>query len=190
VEVTSSLGYALPLVGGGSYASNLQAAQTIAQLAWFGSLTWAPDEPTPADAWLLFVNNQSTAGNYAIYSNPSVQPCVNAWTNGSSVSTLKTLCTTAQAQVYHDAPYIWLGSVKLMFGGGSVVWKKNVVKSLLVDPDYTGQAYTIFNTVQFVNGLNLSVKPRDFSRGPHRSVACEILNSNRASHALFPEALS
>jgi ABC-type transport system substrate-binding protein len=153
VEVTPSSSFSLPLVGGGSFASNLQSAQSIAQLSWFGSLTWAPDEPTPADAWLLFVNNQSTAGDYAIYSNiPAVQPCVNAWTDGSSASTLQSLCTTAQAQVYHDAPYIWLGTVKLMFGAGSVVWQKSVVKSLLVDPDYTGQAYTIFNTVQFVSG--------------------------------------
>jgi hypothetical protein len=63
---------------------------------------------------------------------------------------LKDLCTSAQAQIYQDAPYVWLGTVKLLFGGGSVAWQKGVVKSLLVDPDYSGQTYAVFNTVEFV----------------------------------------
>jgi peptide/nickel transport system substrate-binding protein len=147
VEITLASAMGLPLIGGDGYSGNLQAAQTISQLTWMGGLTFAPDEPTPADAWLLFVNNQSTAGNYAIYSNPVVQSCVKAWTDGSSDSILKDLCTKAQAQIYQDAPYVWLGSVKLLFGGGSVVWQKSIVKSLLVDPDYSGQTYAIFNTI-------------------------------------------
>ncbi len=150
IEVTPASSYGVPDIGGGSYAQNLAANQTISQLTWYGSLTWAPDEPTPADGWLLAVNNQSTAGNYALYANPNVQPCVNAWTNGASNTTLKSLCTTAQAQVYHDAPYVYLGTVKLLFGGGSVAWNKAVVKSLLIDPDFSGQGYSVFNTVQFV----------------------------------------
>jgi ABC-type transport system substrate-binding protein len=150
VEVTPGSQMGPPLVGGGSYSVNLQDAQTISQLTWMGGLTFAPDEPTPADPWFLWVSNQSASANYAIYSNPVVQACVDAFSNGSSTPTLTSLCTQAQAQIYHDAPYVWLGSVKLLFGGGSVVWQKNIVKSLLVDPDYSGQAYAVFNTVTFV----------------------------------------
>jgi hypothetical protein len=54
--------------------------------------------------------------------------------------------------VYNDAPYIWLGALKLVFGGGSVVWDKNVVSGMLVDPVFTGESSTaIFNTITFVN---------------------------------------
>jgi len=153
IEVTPSSEYTLPYVAAGSYASALTVAQQVAQMTWFGSETWAPDEPTPADSWILFVSNQSVAGNYAIYSNPTVQQCVNSWTDGASNSTLISLCTAAQKQIYNDAPYVWLGTIKLPLGGGSVVWDKNVVASAYLDPLFTGQTETvIFNTVTFVNG--------------------------------------
>jgi peptide/nickel transport system substrate-binding protein len=153
IEVTPSSEYSLPYVAAGAYAGAVPVAQQVTQMGWFGSETWAPDEPTPADSWILFVSNTSVAGNYAIYSNPVVQQCVNAWTDGASNSTLISLCTAAQKQIYNDAPYIWLGTIKLPLGGGSVVWDKNVISSLYLDPLFTGQTETaIFNTVQFVNG--------------------------------------
>ena len=153
IEVTEPSDYNTPYIAGaGSFASAVANNQTIAQLSWFGTGTFAPAAPDPADAWLLFVNNETASNNWAIYSNPVVQQCVNAWTNGSSNSTIISLCTTAQKQEYNDAPYIWLGTIKLVFGAGSIVWNKNVVKSMLLDPIYTGQSSTaIFNTIQFVS---------------------------------------
>jgi ABC-type transport system substrate-binding protein len=152
IEVTLPTQYALPNIAGtGSYASGVNASQQVAQLSWFGTGTFAPAAPTPADAWLLFVNNQTSSNNWAIYSNPTVQACVNGWTNGSDNATLTSLCTKAQAQVYNDAPYYFLGTLKLVFGAGSIAWKSSVVKSMLLDPVYTGQSSTaIFNTIQFV----------------------------------------
>jgi peptide/nickel transport system substrate-binding protein len=153
IEVTPSSEYTLPYVAAGAYSGAVPVAQQVAQMTWFGSETWAPDEPTPADSWILFVSNESVAGNYAIYSNPTVQTCVNDWTNGASNATLISDCTAAQLQIYNDAPYIWLGTIKLPLGGGSVVWDKNVISSLYLDPAFTGQTETaIFNTVTFVNG--------------------------------------
>jgi ABC-type transport system substrate-binding protein len=93
------------------YTSN----ETVSQLAWLGSLTWADFFPTPYDAWGEFVSNQSAAGNFALYSTPISQSCVNAFTNGSSNSTITDLCTKAQAQIYDAAPYIWLGSPKSFY---------------------------------------------------------------------------
>jgi peptide/nickel transport system substrate-binding protein len=152
IEVTEPSQYACPYTGGTcSYSTALADAQTVAHITWFGTGTFAPAAPTPADNWLLSVNNQTSSNNWAIYSNPIVQTCVNDWTNGASNSTLITDCTAAQKQVYSDAPYLWLGSLKLVFGAGSVVWNKNIVKSMLLDPVYTGQSSTaIFNTIQFV----------------------------------------
>jgi ABC-type transport system substrate-binding protein len=151
IIVTPSSSYAYPNTGGTeSYTSALSVANQISQLTWFGTGTFAPAADTPADAWLLFVNNATTSNNWAIYANPTVQKCVNAWTATSDASTLTSVCTAAQQQVNTDAPYIWLGTIKLFFGAGSIVWDKSVVKSLYVDPVYSGQSSTvIFNTVQF-----------------------------------------
>jgi len=153
IEVTEPNQYSLPNIGGASsFAAGVNASQSIAQLSWFGTGTFAPAAPTPADAWLLFVNNQTSSNNWALYSNPTVQKCVNDWTNGASNATLISDCTAGQKQVYDDAPYMFLGTLKLVFGAGSIVWKPSVVKSMLLDPVYTGQSSTaIFNTIQFVS---------------------------------------
>lgn len=152
IEVTPGNQWALPYVAGaGTYQQGLNASQQVAQFTWFGTGTFAPGAPTPADAWILFANKNTPANNYAIYSNPTVQACVDAWTSTNDVNTIKGLCTAAQKQMYDDAPYIWLGAIKLVFGGGSVAWDKNVVKSALLDPVFTGISSTvIFNTVTFV----------------------------------------
>jgi ABC-type transport system substrate-binding protein len=157
VEITPSSQYAPPLVAGaGTYPEEVNQSQTIAQIMWFGTATFAPDEPTPADSWLTWVSNETSANNYAIYSNPIVQVCVNDLTNGTPEAALVTACTAAQAQIAHDVPYVWLGSVKLFFGGGSIVYNNQIVKSFLGDPVFSGDTDTaIFNTVQFVNGQDL-----------------------------------
>ncbi len=153
IEVTEPSQYQCPYTAGTcSYSQALNDSQTVAQLAWFGTGTFAPAAPDPADAWLLFANNATSSNNWAIYSNPTVQKCVDDWTNGASNATLVSDCTAAQAQFYNDAPYIPLGTLKLVFGAGSIVWNKNVVKSMLLDPVYTGQSSTaIFNTITFVS---------------------------------------
>ena len=51
-----------------------------------------------------------------------------------SNATLTSLCTDAQAQVYNDAPYYFLGTLRLVFGAGSIAWKTSIVKSMLLDP--------------------------------------------------------
>jgi peptide/nickel transport system substrate-binding protein len=151
IIVTPSTQYAFPNTGGTqSYLQSLNASQSISQLTWFGTGTFAPAADTPADAWLLFVNNATSSNNWAIYSNPTVQRCVNGFTSISNTTQLLGLCTAAYTQVYNDAPYIWLGTIKPFFGSGSLVWQKSVVHSFFVDPVFSGQSSTaIFNTVTF-----------------------------------------
>jgi ABC-type transport system substrate-binding protein len=146
--------WTLPFVAGaGSYSAGVAAAQQVSHFSWFGTGTFAPGAVTPADAWILFANYNTPANNYAIYGNPVVQKCVDAWTSTNDVNVIKDLCTKAQLQMYNDAPYIWLGSIKLVFGGGSVAWQKSIVKSMYLDQVFTGISSTaIFNTVTFVNG--------------------------------------
>jgi ABC-type transport system substrate-binding protein len=151
VIVTPSAQYGCPLTAGTcSYSAALNASNTISQMSWFGTGTFAPAADTPADNWLLTVNNHTSSNNWAIYSNPTVQACVDAWTSVSDVTQLTNICTKAQQQAYNDAPYLWLGTIKPLFGAGSVVWDKTVVNNFYVDPVYSGQSSTvIFNTVTF-----------------------------------------
>ncbi|MDA4124903.1 MAG: ABC transporter substrate-binding protein [Thaumarchaeota archaeon] len=151
IIVTPSTSYAYPLTGGTeSYSSALNVSQSISQLTWFGTGTFAPAADTPADSWLLFVNNQTSSNNWAIYTNPTVQKCVNGFTTISDATQLVNLCTAAYSQVYTDAPYIWLGTIKPFFGAGSLAWQKSVVSGFYVDPVFSGQSSTaVFNTVTF-----------------------------------------
>jgi hypothetical protein len=145
---------AFPYTAGyGAYSASVPVAQQESQFTWMGFPTYAPNAPTPADSWLFWANLNSPSGNYANYGNSVVQGCVNSWFNGADVTSITNLCTAAQAQIYNDAPYIWVGSPTMAFGAGSVVWNKNVVKGFLMDPGFTGEVTSaIFNTVTFVNG--------------------------------------
>ncbi len=54
------------------------------------------------------------------------------------------------AAALSDAPYGWIGALKLWYGDGSIVWQKNVVNSFLLDPVFGGQdSDPIINTVTF-----------------------------------------
>jgi len=79
-----------------------------------------------------------------------VQRCINSFTETSNVSAIQGLCGSAQAQIYNDVPYAWFGVNELTDLSGSIVWDKNVVSSLFMDPVFTAQTTApIFNTVTF-----------------------------------------
>jgi len=147
IQVTTESTYYAPY---GSYTTNVQNAQQIGQLSSIlGGQVWAPFALNPADYWVSFVSNGSLYGNWAIYSNPVVQKCVNAFTSSANSTFIQGLCKAAQAQIYNDAPYAWIGLNRLWNpSGGSIVWKSNVIKSFLVEPLFTGQDdLPIFQTV-------------------------------------------
>jgi peptide/nickel transport system substrate-binding protein len=149
IEVLSSNSYYSPY---GTYSTNVKDNASIGQLSFIdGGGMWGPATLTPADYWVTFVNNQSLWGDWAGYSNPTVQACVNSFTQTTNVGQIQSLCTAAQKQIYNDAPYAWIGITHLWLPeGGSLVWKNGVVKSFLVDPVWDGQSTDpIFNTVTF-----------------------------------------
>lgn len=134
----------------GSYSFELNNASTFGQLQLSQGVAWYPSTATPAEPWVDFLSNASTWGNTAIYSNPVVQSCINSFTDTTNVTLIKQLCTSAQAQLYNDAPYGWIGTFKLWFGDGSIAWNKNVVKSFYLDPVWGGQdSEPIINTITF-----------------------------------------
>jgi peptide/nickel transport system substrate-binding protein len=134
----------------GSYSTNVQNAQQLGQLSLLGGTIWAPSAVTPGDAWVSFVSNSSSWGNWAGYSNPTVQACVNAFTSSSSVSQVQALCKPAQAQIYNDAPYAWIGYYKLWYVAGSLAWQKGVISGFYLDPAWNGiDTMPLINTVTF-----------------------------------------
>ncbi len=152
IEVLSSNDYYSPY---GTYQTNVANANQMGQLSFIdGGGMWGPATLTPADYWVTFVNNQSLWGDWAGYANPTVQACVNAFTQTTNVTFIQNLCTAAQQKINQDAPYAWIGTTHLWLPeGGSLVWKKSVVSGFLVDPVWDGQSTEpIFNTVTFVSG--------------------------------------
>jgi peptide/nickel transport system substrate-binding protein len=139
----------------GSYTSELTNPAGVGNIAFpYDSVGWGPFAPTPVDNPISFISNTSLFGNSAIYYNPVVQACVDGMTSTSNVTALQALCAPAQAQIYTDAPYAWLGQITLWGqAGGSLVWNKNVVTGFQVDGDWSGESIDpIFNTVTFAPG--------------------------------------
>ena len=152
VIVTPPSEYALPFTPGVStYNQSVAVAQQESQLNYVGFPDFAPGVPTPADAWISFVSLTSPTGNYANYGNQVVQQCVDVWFSTTNVTTIKNACAAANAQIYQDVPYIWLGTPTLPLSAGSVVWDKSVINGFLMDPTFTGdQSTPILNTITFV----------------------------------------
>jgi ABC-type transport system substrate-binding protein len=153
----------------GNFQTNEQNAQEIGQLDFVNAGSgWGPAALTPADYWQTFVSNESTYGNYAVYSNPIVQTCVNSFTLSENVSYIQKVCEAAQQQIYNDAPYAWVGvSGSWLPSGGSSVYNKDVIKGFLLDPLWGGQSsLPIFNTVTFVNGQNSSAEVVNSAAAP------------------------
>jgi peptide/nickel transport system substrate-binding protein len=135
-----------------SYSAEVSTASQIGQLSLLGAEEWGPTTLTPADYWFDFVTNESQYGDWAIYSNPSVVQCANAFTSTTNISFIQDVCAVAQKQIYDQAPYAWLGVSGLWYGADSLVWKTSVIKGFLVDPVWDGQdTAPIFNTVIFAN---------------------------------------
>ncbi len=133
----------------GSYSYELNNTAQIGNLVEFFG-TWASGSLTPASNWVDFVSNESRGGNTAIYSNPTVQAAINAFTTSQNVSYIQALVRQAETQIYNDAPYAWLSVNRLWYSGGSLVWQKGVIKSFLMDPAWSGaDTIPIPNTVKF-----------------------------------------
>ncbi|HXQ93394.1 MAG TPA: ABC transporter substrate-binding protein [Nitrososphaerales archaeon] len=135
----------------GSYEANVQNAAQMGQIGLVGGSLIAPYSLTPASYWDFFVSNTSVDTNQAAYYNPVVQTCINGFTTNPNITSLLNSCKAAQQQIYNDAPYYWVGSMKLFTGDGSIVWQKNVVKSFYVDPLFSALSdQALINTVTFV----------------------------------------
>jgi ABC-type transport system substrate-binding protein len=137
----------------GNYETNLANAAQMGQISIVGGETFAPDALNPVDNWVTTVSDGSAWGNWAVYNNPVVQACTDAFFNGTSTMNLQSICAKAQARIYNDAPYVYF-SVGLWWIDGSVAWlRSGPVNSFLMDPIFSGEdSAPLFNTVTFQTG--------------------------------------
>ncbi len=147
IEVESVNDYYSPY---SSYTAEASSPSLIPNLSLGWGETWGPDAITPADNWIYMVSNGSLYGNWAIYASPTVQAAINAFISSTNTTYIKSLVAAAQAQIYNDAPYAWLGTMGLWYAGGSLVWQKGVVSGFYADPTWDGEdTAPFFNTVTF-----------------------------------------
>jgi ABC-type transport system substrate-binding protein len=151
IEALSVAGYTAPaMIGTQSQAADAKIAAQAANFDWTGATTYAPDLLTPADNWTTFVNCNSEFNNFADYCNPIVQQAVNDWFNGSNQTALVSAIGAADKQLQIDQPYIYVGVLKLWFGGGTIAYNNAVVKGFLIEPLWSGfDSAPIFNTITF-----------------------------------------
>ena len=150
IQVLQASAYYAPY---GNTATNAKDASEIGQLSLInGGSAWAPGTLTPLDFWLTFVSCTSVWGNWAGYCNQTVQNAISAFTSTTNQTYIQAAVGKAQAQIYDDTPYVWIGVVTLFEPtGGSLVWDKNVVSGFLTDPVWTGETtIPIINTITFV----------------------------------------
>jgi ABC-type transport system substrate-binding protein len=139
----------------GGYSFTLSNAQQVGHISIAWTLGNAPADITPVDNWIAYVSNSSVYGNWAIYNNPTVDKLNAAFLSTSNSTYLQSLVAKAQAQVYNDAPYYWLGINQLQDFGGAAVWQKQVITGaykgyMFSDPCWNGENdMVLFNTVVF-----------------------------------------
>jgi len=133
----------------GNYETNAKNAKELGHMTFLG--VWAPSALTPTDYWTGFVSSRSLWGNYAAYSDPTVDKAVLKLSQTGDINEITDALKIAQEKIYNDAPYAWIGTTNLWAYDGSVVWDRNLIKQVYFDPCYSGvNTAPIFNTIEFV----------------------------------------
>jgi peptide/nickel transport system substrate-binding protein len=132
----------------GPFTYELQNANKIPQITFDGSVPYAPDFMTPVDYWSFFVTNYTLFGNYAVYSNPTVNTNVAFMFHSDNTTAILQHLAIAQEQIMKDAPYAWLFDAQLPLASGSYAYNKHVIGGFLADPNLEGvDTDPILNTI-------------------------------------------
>jgi peptide/nickel transport system substrate-binding protein len=130
------------------YASELTQVGNIEDI---GGNNWGPTFLSPAEYWVAFASNTSAYGDTALFATPASNGCAASFFNGSSTSTIQSICGQAQTQLYDSGAYFGWTSLKYFHGASSSAWLSSEIKNVYFDPFWTGITVDpIFNTVTFV----------------------------------------
>jgi ABC-type transport system substrate-binding protein len=149
LQVSSYAAWIQPYNNGYTYLVNKTNAATLSDLTFEGAPSYGQVENTPIDNWNTFVTPYGF--NLAAWSTNNTIALSQALLGGTAnQATIQKLAEAAQADVYNQAPYIWIGVFKLVLGDGSVAYQKSVINNFYFDPMWSGATVPpIFNTVTF-----------------------------------------
>ena len=116
-----------------------------------GGNNWGPTFLSPAEYWVAFASNVSAYGDTALYATQTSDACASSFFNGSSTSTIQSICGQAQAELYNSGAYFGWTVLEYFHGASSTAWLNSEIKSVYFDPFWTGiTTDPVFNTVTFV----------------------------------------
>jgi ABC-type transport system substrate-binding protein len=127
----------------------------VANIDFNGIPSYGQVQNTPLDDWSVFTTCQSAVdclNEFSGWQSNSTVALVNALSGGSTNQTyILQLAKQAQQSVYEQAPFIWIGVLKLVVADGSVAYDKTAISGFCYDPMWSGaDVPPIFNTVTFV----------------------------------------
>jgi len=124
------------------------AATPSIQMALDSCYAYFPDYISPTDYLGQFTTNQSSYGNFALYNSDSTYTAFQTFISSNNPATLTQAMTSAETQIYHDAPYDWLFLPRLYLVGGSYVYNTQVVHNLYIEPNIFGESdLPLLNTI-------------------------------------------
>jgi ABC-type transport system substrate-binding protein len=131
-----------------------------------GMPTQGASEFSPADNWVTWTTY--TFSDYANWETNNTVALVNAMDNSNNQTQILALMKAAQADVYNDAPYIWIGVIEYPYGDGSDAWQKSVISNAYFDPFWgTANTMVVLNTVtftpQYLASHGVAASPRSTS---------------------------
>lgn len=130
--------------------SNKTGLQQLADITFEGAPSYGQVENVPGDNWITFTTYHGF--NLAFWQTNATQELANALVSSSNDTLIHNLLQQAQADVYNQAPYIWIGVFQLVLGDGSVAYKHSVIQNFYFDPMWSGaNTAPIFNTVTFTS---------------------------------------
>ena len=124
----------------------------VANIAFNGIPSYGQVQNTPVDNWSVFTICEGASycpNEFGGWGSNATVAYVNALLGGNTGGTSITqLAQAAQQSVYDQAPFIWIGALKLVTGDGSVAYQKSTVGGFCFDAMWSGaDTAPIFNTV-------------------------------------------
>jgi peptide/nickel transport system substrate-binding protein len=130
--------------------------QRYANPAQLGSIyfqgipSFGMNDEGPAENWISFLASEGY--DWGMYNTTLSEQVAHEFWITNNITQIQSLLAQGQAQVYQQAPYIWLGTLGLVYGDGSVAWKSSVISGAYFDPLWSGGDTTVlFNTVTFAS---------------------------------------
>ncbi|MFI5419537.1 MAG: ABC transporter substrate-binding protein [Nitrososphaerales archaeon] len=123
---------------------------TLSDITFEGAPSYGQVLNDPAANWITFTTARGF--DLAFWSTNATNELANVLVNSNNQTLINSVLAQAQADVYNDAPYIWIGVFKLPLGNGSYAYKHSEIANFYYDPMWSGaNTAPILNTITFTS---------------------------------------